>query len=145
VFSGLEYENKKMSIDLKRKVSFFILELILGILIGLLAVSFSEKILDYTDSIIMMFVFVYIMAMIGILIPGYFFLRLNGNKEVFIGAIFSSIVWTLFAIFLYIILAYLGGIDMLQSKESGLIFPVIFGVIGFNHFAYHLKNYTKTD
>lgn len=133
---------ENMSVDLKGKISFFILELILGIVIGLLAVSFSEKIILYTDSIIIMLLFVYSMAMIGITIPGYFFLKLNGNKKVFIAAIFSSIVWTLFAIFLYTILTYFFGIEMLQSKESGLIFPVIFGVIGFNHFALNLKNYT---
>ena len=40
----LKMKPENMSVDLKRKVSFLILELILGILIGLLAISFSEKI-----------------------------------------------------------------------------------------------------
>ena len=128
-----------MTIDLKRKISFFILELILGITTGLLALDFSEKLWDYTDSIIIIFLFVYILSIVGIGIPGYYFLRLYGNKEVFVGAIFSSIVWILFSTFLYIILVYFLDIHVLQSKEAGLIFPLVFGVIGFNHFAFNLK------
>ena len=131
--------NYIMTIDLKRKIGFFILEIILGITIGLMALAFSEKLWEYTDSIIIIFLFVYIFSIFGIVIPGYFFLKLYGNKEVFVGAIFSAIVWTLFSTFLYIILIYFFDIEALQSKEAGLIFPLIFGVIGFNSFAYNLK------
>ena len=131
--------NYIMTVDLKRKIGFFILEIILGITIGLMALAFSEKLWEYTDSIIIIFLFVYIFSIFGIVIPGYFFLKLYGNKEVFVGAIFSAIVWTLFSTFLYIILIYFFDIEALQSKEAGLIFPLIFGVIGFNSFAYNLK------
>lgn len=132
-----------MTVDLKRKVSFFIIELILGITFGLFAVSYSERLSDYTDSIIIALLFVYVISIIGIAIPGYFFLKFHGNKEVFVAAIFSSTVWAFLSIFLYIILAFFVNLSILQTRESGLIFPVIFGVIGFNHFAYNLKNNTS--
>ena len=93
-----------MTIDLKRKITFTILELISGGAIGLLALSISEKLWSFTDSIMILFLFVYISSIFGIIIPGYIFLKLNGNQNVYIGAIFSSIVWTFFAIFIYIIL-----------------------------------------
>ncbi len=132
-----------MTIDLKRKITFTILELISGGAIGLLALSISEKLWSFTDSIMILFLFVYISSIFGIIIPGYIFLKLNGNQNVYIGAIFSSIVWTFFAIFIYIILTYFIGMTFLASKEAGLIFPLIFGVIGFNHFAFNLKNNTS--
>ena len=132
-----------MTIDLKRKITFTILELISGGAIGLLALSISEKLWSFTDSIMILFLFVYISSIFGIIIPGYIFLKLNGNQDVYIGAIFSSIVWTFFAIFIYIILTYFIGMTFLASKEAGLIFPLIFGVIGFNHFAFNLKNNTS--
>lgn len=132
-----------MTVDLKRKVSFFIIELILGITFGLFAVSYSERLSDYTDSIIIALLFVYFISIIGIAIPGYFFLKFHGNKEVFVAAIFSSTAWAFLSIFLYIILAFFVNLSILQNRESGLIFPVIFGVIGFNHFAYNLKNNTS--
>ena len=132
-----------MTIDLKRKITFTILELISGGAIGLLALSISEKLWSFTDSIMILFLCVYISSIFGIIIPGYIFLKLNGNQNVYIGAIFSSIVWTFFAIFIYIILTYFIGMTFLASKEAGLIFPLIFGVIGFNHFAFNLKNNTS--
>ena len=132
-----------MTIDLKRKITFTILELISGGANGLLALSISEKLWSFTDSIMILFLFVYISSIFGIIIPGYIFLKLNGNQNVYIGAIFSSIVWTFFAIFIYIILTYFIGMTFLASKEAGLIFPLIFGVIGFNHFAFNLKNNTS--
>lgn len=128
-----------MSIELKRKLIFIISELIAGITIVHFALFLSEKLWKYPDSVILMLLFVFIISIIGISIPGYFYLKLYGNIEVFIGAIFSSIVWVLFGIFVYIILAYFIGIDFLATMELGLIFPVIFGIIGFNHFAFGIK------
>ena len=128
-----------MSIELKRKVFFIISELISGITLGLFALYVSDKLWEYTDSIIIVFLFVYIISIIGIAIPGYFYLKLYGNIEVYVGAIFSSIVWALFGIFTYIILTYFIGINFLATREAGLIFPLIFGVIGFNHFAFGIK------
>lgn len=124
---------------LKRKIIFVVLELILGITLGLFALSISENLWKYIDSIIVAFLFVYLVSVVGLAIPGYFYLKLYGNKEIFIGAVFSAIVWTLFAIFLYIILTFFAGITFLIGKEMGLIFPLIFGVIGFNHFAFIIK------
>lgn len=132
-----------MSIELKRKIVFIIYELISGITIGILALSLSEKIWKYTDSVIVLFLFVYIISIIGIAIPGYFYLKLYGNIEVYVGAIFSSIVWALFGIFVYIILTYFIGVVFLATMELGLIFPIIFGVIGFNHFAFGIKKTTS--
>jgi hypothetical protein len=131
-----------MSIELKRKIVFIILELISGITIGLFALSVSEKLWKYTDSIIVVFLFVYIISIIGIAVPGYFYLKLYGNIEVYVGAIFSSIIWALFGIFAFIILAYFIGVAFLPTMEAGLIFPLIFGVIGFNHFAFGIKKIT---
>lgn len=128
-----------MSTELKRKIIFVILELISGITFGFFALFISEKLWKYTDSIIVIFLFVYLISIIGLAIPGYFYLKLYANKEVFIGAVFSSIVWTLFAIFLFVILNFFVGITFLASKEAGLIFPLIFGVIGFDHFAFTIK------
>ena len=132
-----------MSIELKGKIIFIILELISGITIALLTLSLSEKLWDFTDSIIVVFLFVYFISIVGIAVPGYFYIKLYGNKEVYVGAIFSSIVWTFFAIFIYIILTYFFGFTILASKEAGLIFPLIFGVIGFNQFAFNLNNNTS--
>src|SRR5438046_985510 len=119
-----------MSSELKRKIVFIILELISGITIGLFALSLSEKLWKYTDSILVVFLFVYIISIIGIAFPGYFYLKLYGNKEVYIGAVFSSIVCALFGIFVYILLTYIIGIARLGTMEAGLIFPLLFGVIG---------------
>jgi hypothetical protein len=83
------------------------LELISGITIGLFALSLSKKLWKFTDSIIVVFLLVYIISIIGIAVSGYFYLKLYGNKEVYTGAIFSSIVWTFFGIFIYIILTFL--------------------------------------
>ncbi|MES2812865.1 MAG: hypothetical protein V4670_10390 [Bacteroidota bacterium] len=128
-----------MTIDFKRKIVFTILELTSSITIGLFALSISEKLWNFTDSIMILFLFVYSSSILGIIIPGYFFLKLNGNKEIYIGAIASSIIWMFIAIFIYIILAFFIGIIFLGTKEAGLIFPLIFGVIGFNHFAFNIK------
>jgi hypothetical protein len=132
-----------MSIEIKRRIVFIILELISGITIGLFTLSLSEKLWKFTDSMIVVFLFVYIISIIGIAVPGYFYLKLYGNKEVYIGAIFSSIVWAFFGIFAYIILTYFIGIAFLSTMQAGLIFPLIFGVIGFNHFAFGIKKYTS--
>jgi hypothetical protein len=132
-----------MSIELKRKIAFIIYELISGITLGILALSLSEKLWKNPDSVIIMFLFFFIISIIGISIPGYFYLKLYGNIEVFIGAVFSSIVWVLFGIFVYIILAFFIGVVFLATMELGLIFPIIFGVIGFNHFAFGIKKTTS--
>lgn len=132
-----------MTIDIKRKITFTILELISGSILGFFALFISEKLWSFTDSIVVIFVFVYVLSIIGVIIPGYFFLKLNGNKDIYVGAIFSSLVWTFFSIFIFIILAYFVGVKFLASKEAGLIFPLIFAIIGFNHFAFNLKNNTS--
>jgi len=132
-----------MSIELKRKIFFIISELIAGITIVYFALFLFEKLWKHPDSVIIMLLFIFIISIIGISIPGYLYLKLYGNKEVFIGAVFSLIVWELFGIFAYIILAYFIGIVFLATMELGIIFPIIFGVIGFNSFAFGIKKTSK--
>lgn len=129
--------------NLKRKIIFFILELILGITFGLFCVyTYNTNMTELNDiPLILVFCFTYIFSIAGIAIPGYFYLKLYGNKEMYVPAIFSSTVWTLFAIFLYIILAFFipFNLTILLSPEGGLIFILIFSVIGFNSFAFNSK------
>lgn len=129
--------------NLKRKITFFTLELILGITIGLFCVyGYNNNMTELNNiPLILIFCFTYLFSIAGIAIPGYFYLKLYGNKEMYVPAIFSAMVWTLFAIFGYIILAFFISIKLpfLYSPEGGLIFILIFSVIGFNSFAFNSK------
>lgn len=88
------------------------------------------------DSISITLAFVYFAALVGILGPGYFYLRKIKHNERFVIASAFAVAWIFLAIFTYIILAFFVNLNSFQSKESGLIFPIIFGIVGFNIIAF---------
>ena len=84
------------------------------------------------DSLLATLSFVYLSTLVVAFIPGYIYLKSINKQDNFIFAVSSAIGWTFLAVILYIILAFLADIHFLQSKEAGFIFPILFGLIGFN-------------
>jgi len=130
--------NQIMKETFKPRALFFIIEFCSATSLGLISLHISKD-LTLITSVTAELLFVYATSIIGIALPGYFYLRRYGKLSIYIGAIFSSVAWTFLAIFIYIISAYFVGINILQSQEAGLFFPVLFGVVGFNIFAYNIN------
>jgi len=80
----------------------------------------------------------YLFSMLGIVIPGYFYLKLFGNKKIFLGALSSCITFIFFGWILAILLIVFD-FYFVQYTYSALIIPLIFGVLGFNIFAFRIK------
>ncbi|OYU82833.1 MAG: hypothetical protein CFE24_13940 [Flavobacterium sp. BFFFF2] len=127
----------------KSRILYIILEIFLSISFGLGSPQLLFK-YNWTESLMLSFLLIYLTALSGVAIPGYFYLKKYGNIEIYIGALFTAIAWTFLAFFLYIILVFFVHIDLLASPEAGLIFPVLFGIFGFNHFVIKVEKTLKT-
>lgn len=121
------------------KITVSTIQFLLSLIFGLFSIKFSNYYWLITDSIFFFLGITYFFALLGIIIPGYIYIKLCGDGETFIFSLFSSIAFIFISVFLYIILTYLFSFEILASREVGLIFPLSFGIIGFNIFAFSKK------
>ena len=120
----------------RNKILFFILEFISGIVIGIfgfLLVTPTKPKYDLNLSIIIGFLTIFLFALFGIIIPGYFHCKIIKGKYGD-GIIYSSV----YLILGIILVALLGSItfNLLPYRISSfyipILTPILFGVLGFN-------------
>jgi hypothetical protein len=120
-----------------RNLIFFLMELLMATVIGIVVRKFSEIYLFEIDFSYVL-IFNYLLSTLGIAIPGYYYLKFYGNKEIFVGALFSALTFIFFGFIAFLLLGALN-FSVVGFDNSGLIIPIIFGVIGFNIFAFGIK------
>ena len=126
------------NIEMKRRnlILFFFLELISGILIGILGfllVTPKKPKFDLNLSIIIGFLTICLFALFGIIIPGFFHCRrINGR---FWNGIINSFVYLILGLIIGALLSSIT-FDLLPYRISSfyipIVTPILFGVIGFN-------------
>lgn len=116
---------------------FFLVELTFAFLFGIIARRFSE-IYFLNISFSYLLIINYLFSIIGIAVPGFYYLKLYNNRKIFIAALLSSLIFILFGFILFILLGALN-FSIVGFEYSGLIIPLLLGVIGFNIFAFKIK------
>ena len=147
LFSKFSYFTEQLTIHkragkylMKRntKILFFILELIFGVgigIIGMRLITPEKPIFDLNLSIILGFLSIYIFALIGILIPGYFHSRILNQNKTFGSGIKKAAIGILIGMILGLILSAITS-GFLSHGISAFTIPVLTtilcGIIGFN-------------
>lgn len=116
---------------------FFLIQLTIAIFFGIIAQKFSETYL-LNISFSYLLIINYLFSIIGIALPGFYYLKLYSNRKIFIAALLSSLIFILFGFILYILIGALN-FSIVGFEYSGLIIPLLLGVIGFNIFAFKIK------
>jgi uncharacterized membrane-anchored protein len=139
-YVGIHGRNEEKSHEMNRKINilFFVIEVLSGIGFGVAFAYFSpfSGKGHLEQSVISTFISIFLGAIIGIAMPGYFHCRKVGKQKSFFKAVGLGITGVVLFLVLYILQNFLT-FDYLPHYVSSIalpvILPIIGGVIGFNY------------